>query len=118
MGASVPRRCMVMGGSLSRASADRGRAEVKTEEWNSLRRKLKKRFAAVHITRCEVGFADCWGDNGLSFAHAKKRRNLKLEENSEVVLACLPCHDKLESLPEYKMTRVVRGIIDKRVIQP
>jgi hypothetical protein len=60
----------------------------------------------------------CWWDNGLSFAHTKKRRNLIGNELEIVALACAPCHAKLEIMPEKRMTDVILTVIGNRVVQP
>ena len=91
------------------------RAGKKTIAWAKERAKLKLKFAEWGVTTCEVRFQGCWRDNGLSFAHAKKRRNLRQGELSEVVLACAPCHTELELLPEAEMTKIVRRIIKNRL---
>jgi hypothetical protein len=90
------------------------RAGNKTIAWEKERAKLKVRFEAMRITECELGYPECWKDNALGFAHAKKRRFLKPHELSEVILCCNPCHDKLESLPHDIMAQIVREIIAKR----
>lgn len=90
------------------------RAGRKTKQWEKERAKLKVRFLVMGITRCELRLRGCWGDNSLGFAHARKRRNLKPHELGECVLACGPCHDQIEALPESEMAATVRGIIAKR----
>lgn len=91
-------------------------AGKKTNAWEKERAKLKVRFLAWGITTCELFYPGCWRDNALGFAHAKKRRNLKPHELGEVILACNPCHDQIEILPETEMTKVVRGVITKRKV--
>ncbi len=88
----------------------------KTQEWETARRKLKIAFEAAGITSCEVRCKGCWRDNALSFAHSKKRANIKGDEIYEVVLACASiCHQILEEMPEARMTEVVRSIISHRI---
>jgi len=94
------------------------KAGKRTKEWQHMREQLKPRFEAVHITRCEFNFQGCWKDNALGFAHIKKRRNLAPNELSVVALACNPCHDKLELMPEPLMTVTVMGAIKRRICQP
>lgn len=83
-------------------------------EWVRVRNELKKRFVRAGITRCELKFMGCWGDNALGFAHLKKRRNLIGNEIYEVVLACNPCHDRVEVLPEEEMKKILSETIKNR----
>lgn len=60
-------------------------------------RRLKKLFIEKGITRCEV----CGADNFLSFAHRHKRDWYsgdveKLSDWEQVLLLCIPCHEKIE----------------------
>lgn len=90
------------------------RAGKRTKEWEATRAKLKVRFERVGITVCELGYPGCWRDNGLTFAHSKKRRNIGPGELEEACLACIVCHDAIEILPEEEMTTIVRGVISRR----
>ncbi len=90
----------------------------KTIEWDRCRAKLKIRFAAVHLITCEFRYAGCWKYNGLTFAHIKKRRNLRPEELEIVALACLNCHGILELMKEEQMTKVILAVIKNRICQP
>jgi hypothetical protein len=73
----------------------------------------------VGITKCEVKYPQCWTDDGLSFAHARKRRFLKTRADYErCALACAPCHTAIEGLPHLEMESVVLGIIANRSVQP
>lgn len=59
--------------------------------------RLKALFESKNITRCEI----CGSDNFLSFAHRKKRIEYRkhpelLSDFNEVILACVPCHQKIE----------------------
>ena len=90
----------------------------KTREWERVRAQLKPRFARARITRCEFRFTGCWRDNSLGFAHLRKRRNLKPGELETVALACGPCHDKLELMPEPVMYLAIAGVIARRAVQP
>jgi len=94
------------------------RAGKHTKEWQQAREELKQEFGAVRITRCEFNFEGCWRDNALGFAHIKKRRNLLPNELKKVALACNPCHDKLELMPEPLMTVTVLDAIKRRICQP
>lgn len=89
-------------------------AGKKTKEWGSAREDLKKIFAENGITQCELNYDDCWINNALSFAHAKKRRHLTKDDLKLVVLACQPCHAIIEELPESEMEKVVMNIIERR----
>jgi len=82
--------------------------------WEKVRRELKVKFQRAGITACEIRGHGCWYDNGLGFAHAKKRRNLGPGELSVVALACCVCHDRIEILPEQEMAEIVMRIIDSR----
>jgi hypothetical protein len=86
----------------------------KTKAWDRARAKLKTVFKAQGVTRCELGFSGCWRGNGLGFAHSLKRRNIRGEQITEVVLACVHCHEVLECLSEGEMARIVGGIIERR----
>lgn len=73
-------------------------------EWGRIRKEIKKEFEEKGITYCEVRFPDvCMNDNFLSFAHRHKRIWYDMRENkgklgnfNQVILACTPCHDRLE----------------------
>lgn len=51
-------------------------------------------FQSKGITRCEI----CGSGYALSWAHLKKRRYYntveELSDFNEVILACIPCHNK------------------------
>lgn len=59
------------------------RVGKKTAEWDRVRAKLKPRFARAGIVRCEVMLPGCWRDNGLGFAHSKKRRNVVTQDDMD-----------------------------------
>lgn len=83
----------------------------RTDKWNRVRAKLKKKFEAMGITRCEV----CFGTFGLAFAHAKKRRFIQTDDDwEEVALLCQPCHEKIEFAGHDKMYESVTKIIANR----
>lgn len=82
--------------------------------WEKVRRELKVKFQRAGITSCEIRGYGCWGDNGLGFMHAKKRRNLGPGELSVVCLGCCICHDRAELLPEQEMTALVMQTIASR----
>lgn len=89
----------------------------KGRAWNNARRSLKCQFSAMGITQCELNLAGCWKDNGLGFAHALKRRHLRPDQLSEVILVCNPCHDWLEKLGERKMEQLVKDVIALREVK-
>lgn len=84
----------------------------KTKKWATTRSGLKPRFEAAGITTCELRYPGCWFNNGLGFAHAKKRRKLSEEDLEVVILACNPCHDKIEYSPN--MEETVMKVIENR----
>jgi|TARA_R100000501_G_C2569793_1_gene77092 hypothetical protein len=74
----------------------------KVKEWAKARKKLKLIYEDKGITSCEIKLVGCWRNNGLSFAHRKKRIEYyscpeKLGEFNETLLACCNCHDKIEN---------------------
>ena len=79
-------------------------------------RERKPLYEKAEITRCEVRGPRCTPDNYLTWAHGRKRRNLKPGELEDfTVLACQNCHwDVLEKGGELKMTPLVQAIIDAR----
>lgn len=93
-------------------------AGPKTREWESIRRKLKPRFEAAGITKCEFRFDGCWRGNFLSFVHYDKRRYLNTEQLWIVALGCVPCHQILERMPRTRMKDVVLAVIANRPRQP
>lgn len=58
--------------------------------------RLKQAFIIRGITRCEI----CGSGSMLSFAHRQKRVNYRTVEElsnfKEVLLLCIPCHQKIE----------------------
>jgi hypothetical protein len=91
----------------------------RVQQWDNARKKLKIAFRQVGITTCEVRLdGNCWRDNGLSFAHSKKRNDIQGDELYEVVLACAYCHTMMEGMDKEAMTKLVRSIIAKRICQP
>ncbi len=75
---------------------------------------MKVKFQEMGILTCEVRFPSCWGTQGLGFAHAKKRRKLKLEDLMTAILSCNFCHSIFEVWPAEKMEKLVMDIIRKR----
>lgn len=71
--------------------------------WTVCRGRLKRIFEEKGITTCELMLPGCAYDNFLSFAHYHKRiwykvrgREGLLGEFNQVLLACIPCHQKIE----------------------
>ena len=69
--------------------------------YQTILKHLKKLYLAKGITRCELRFDGCWGNNGLSWAHRHKRIFYKsqpelLEDFNQTILACVYCHQKIE----------------------
>lgn len=87
---------------------------AKTDEWEQARKELKKTFEANETTACELKLDGCWKKNALGFAHIDKRRNLTPDELHSVVLACNPCHEKVERLPHLEMRKILTKIIENR----
>lgn len=83
--------------------------------WPRLRAKLKKRFEAANVVTCELRLTGCWFNNALSFAHSRKRRHISTTQLlEEVILACTPCHQRIEILGEERMHEIVIEVIEKR----
>jgi len=77
--------------------------------------RLKKRFAAMGIESCELGYPDCTRREFLSWAHGKRRRHLVDNELDElVILACIPCHENLDRLPAEATLAIVQSVIAER----
>jgi hypothetical protein len=89
----------------------------KTRAWVNARARLKKKFAAMGITTCELKYPECTHDNFLSFAHGKKRRHLVGDELETLVcLLCQNCHSRIEQMPEAAMEAIVRSVIAERAM--
>jgi hypothetical protein len=63
--------------------------------------KLKKIYLEKEITTCELRLPGCKNNMYLGFAHRHKRRWYKLKPSlladfNQTVLACQPCHEKIE----------------------
>jgi uncharacterized protein YlxP (DUF503 family) len=87
----------------------------KTRAWRNCVVRLKKKFERMGITSCELKYEGCWRDESLGFAHGRKRRWLAEDELEQlVVLACNPCHDRIETLPADEMFSIVRETIAAR----
>jgi len=90
----------------------------KMRTWNAIRAALKPRFQLAGITSCEFRFSGCWRDNGLGFAHRRKRRDCDTEELWICAIACNNCHDRFERLPHSEMYQIVNDAINARGRQP
>jgi hypothetical protein len=85
----------------------------KVDAWEQTRKELVERFERAGITHCELQWNGCFKNNFLSFAHSKKRRYIKSQEElEEVLLCCTPCHDRLEY--GGNMYETVRRVIASR----
>lgn len=85
------------------------------KRWIAVRRRLSIEYAAKGITSCELHYEGCFGEGALGFAHGRKRRHLKGDElETLTILACNPCHDKIEFLPAEEMLRIVQEVITSR----
>ena len=89
-------------------------AGKKTKAWDDARVILKKKFAEMGITKCELNYEGCWRDNALGFAHLDKRRYLTEADLMEVVLACNECHQTIELQPRDQMRKELEAIIKSR----
>ncbi len=99
----------------SRGFSRRLKAGKRTKAWEAARRALKLKYAQMGITSCELRYPGCKGDDWLSFAHGRKRRNLVGDELSTLtILCCTPCHDKIEFLLPDEMLRIVNDTIAAR----
>ena len=86
----------------------------KGQTWIDVRKLLKQRFEWCGIIRCEARLPGCWFDDGLGFAHCRKRRKIEGLEIWHVALLCNHCHDVYEKLPHEEMHAAVHQIIDQR----
>ncbi len=87
----------------------------KSRNWIVVRRRLSVEFAALGVTSCELRYEGCQGARMLGFAHGRKRRHLKGDElETLVILACNPCHDKIEYLGPERMFEIVASTIQRR----
>lgn len=86
----------------------------KGKAWNDARADLKMEFLALGVTACELRYEGCWFDDALGFAHAAKRRKLTAKDLGHVILACNPCHDRLEVKSPEEMKRIVDTICQRR----
>jgi hypothetical protein len=69
----------------------------KVKAWIAAADKLEEIYLEKGITSCELKFDGCWGDNALHFAHRYKRRDPRCKHTfKSTILACNPCHMKIE----------------------
>jgi sugar phosphate isomerase/epimerase len=79
--------------------------------WPSTRAKIKKIFEANNITCCEK----CGNRSFLTFAHSKKRADIKTQKDmEEVALLCQACHRDIEFMSHEAMYNIVTRIISER----
>jgi hypothetical protein len=84
-------------------------------DWSETKKSLTCLFAQGSVTCCEINLPGCKRESFLTFAHSRKRRHIKTQQQlEEVVLACVLCHMRIEALPEPKMTEIVQEIIRER----
>lgn len=94
------------------------RAGKKGNAWKTTRRQLKKESAAMGITRCELNYPNCTGDDQLGFAHGRKRTRLKGNELHDLCcLICNNCHSRIEFSGPEAMLAVVESVISERDIR-
>lgn len=87
----------------------------RTKEWEQVRAILKIEYEAMGIVSCELNYEGCKRDAWLSFAHGLKRRHLQGDQlKTLTILACTPCHDVIERLPEAEMCAIVEQVIRER----
>jgi hypothetical protein len=86
----------------------------KGKAWAKVRREIKPEHERMGNVTCELRLDGCWINNALTWAHPKKRRHTTHKELPVVILACAPCHDKIEVLGEPKMKRIVERVIRER----
>lgn len=85
----------------------------KTKGWEAARKRLKVRFSAAGIERCE--YPGCGSTFAMSFAHRYKRRLITTPEELETcALLCIVHHDQLEKLPHEQMKVEIDKIIAAR----
>ena len=90
----------------------------RTKKWDELKIDLKNHFKNVlKITNCEAKLDGCWVNNGLTFAHAKKRRYIEDNELGNVILCCIHCHTLIEQYPHSEMQSFVETAINNRKIK-
>lgn len=77
--------------------------------------RLKRKFEALGITRCELNYIDCTRNDFLTWAHGKKRRKLEGDElETCVILACQNCHQRIERMTPEGMLGIVQSVIAER----
>lgn len=69
----------------------------KTREWIKASDELEEIYLEKGIVYCELKLEGCWGMTALHFAHRYKRNDPRCEHTFKgTLLACNPCHDKIE----------------------
>ena len=87
----------------------------KGQAWIDAKKKLQREFFDKGILTCELKFHGCFKYTMLSFAHRYKRTDPRCEHTfNHVLLACVPCHQKIENDEELtrKLFLKLRGDAD------
>lgn len=85
--------------------------QKRLNNWTKTRAKIKLDFEKKGITYCEM----CGARNFLSFAHSKKRSDIKTQKDMEqVVLLCQKCHHSIEYIGHQEMYDAIIEIINNR----
>lgn len=95
---------------LKRSTKPIKKSGKRTKQWTSVRALLKKEFFSKGITTCQLRYEGCWIDNGLGFAHSKRRNKIVGDEISECILACNFCHEILDRKPRIETEIEVKQI--------
>lgn len=90
---------------------------AKNRKWDKVRAEIKPEFERLGITTCELKWSGCFNYTFLGFAHSKRRRFIKTdEEMREVILACQRCHETLDRKTHEETERIVKEVIRGRMI--
>lgn len=101
--------------SLKRSTRPRLWVGKKTLANMKANARLKKKFTALGITRCELRYINCTGSDFLSWCHGRKRRKLVGDELETLVcLACINCHSVAERMQPEAMLAIVQSTIAER----
>lgn len=86
--------------------------------WGYFRPLLKILFKGVGINSCELKLDNCTGQMYPTFAHSLRRRFIStVDEMQTVILACINCHTKLDSLELDETESIVTNIIKRRPVK-
>ena len=79
-----------------------------------LRQRYNRELGKLGITHCEL-HSGCWNNFGLTWAHSMKSRFLITPEDwMQACRACIPCHEKIESMSHAEMRAIVVAAIERR----